>query len=104
MLRFCSVFWIKFAQFLLCFHYWEHCNLSGLQVIAAVSSVKESYHNCQTLFALLQLDQLPNVKMTADLKADHLFLGMQGARARYPKQNFQLNCLDSLGNVIILNI
>ena len=63
-------------------------------MIAAVSTVKESYHNCKVLFALLQLDQLPNVKMNADLKADHLFLGMQGARARYPKQDLQLNFLN----------
>ena len=49
--------------------------------------MKESYHNCQVLFALLQLDKLPNVKMTGDLKADHLLLGMQSARARYFKDD-----------------
>ena len=57
------------------------------QVIGAVAAVKESYHNCQVLFSLLQLDKLPKVKMTGDLKADHLLLGMQGARARYSKDD-----------------
>ena len=57
------------------------------QVIGAVAAVKESYHNCQVLFALLQLDKLPKVKMTGDLKADHLLLGMQSARARYFKDD-----------------
>ena len=57
----------------------KHC-----QVIAAVSGVKENYHNIQTLFGILKLDEQPQCKLVADLKAANIMLGIQTARAKYP--------------------
>lgn len=44
--------------------------------------VKESYHNFQVLFDLLDLDNQQQCKLLVDLKAANLSLGMQAARAR----------------------
>ena len=57
----------------------KHC-----QVIAAVAGVKETYHNVQTLFAMLKLDEQPQCKLVTDLKAANIMLGIQTARAKYP--------------------
>ena len=57
----------------------KHC-----QIIAAVAGVKETYHNIQTLFSMLRLDEQPQCKLVADLKAANIILGIQTARAKYP--------------------
>ena len=51
-------------------------------MVAVVCKVKESYHNLETLFSLLRLQEQRGVKMVFDLKAANLASGVQCARAR----------------------
>ena len=55
---------------------------SLVQIIGVVCKVKESYHNLKTLFTLLRLEELREIKLVFDLKAANLASGVQCARAR----------------------
>ena len=61
----------------------QKVEFSCRQVVASVPGVRETHHNFQILFNLLNLHNQQQCKLVVDLKAANLSLGMQSARARY---------------------
>ena len=58
------------------------CRFTFLQIICAVAGVKESYHNLQDLFSMLDLKNHRECKLVVHLKAANIAVGIKTASAR----------------------